>query len=362
MTFYVEYPQQRYVVSTVTIQREVLLPNDVRGILNVREGQQVEINTIIARGQRPARHHIVEAAKKLRLRKPEQLNELLTVAVGDPVTTGDPLTTRRRRVVSPVDGTVAGIEGGRIIVREEAEEVEVIAGIQGWVIQLIPRRGVVIQASASVVQGVWGNNRRAVGAIRVEPEEGLELIQGDSINLEWRGAIVLTKRPLSEIGMRIMEEQDIAGVIAPSMDSTLLGSAVQFERAIMLTEGFGEARMSVVVQNFIADTIENNRNIRGTLDAVTPNPLEIRRPELMMNVITREGQEPPAPRTVDRLRKGMQVKVTRFPYTGQMGTIVEIPQTPVQIDGGIRTAVARVQLTSGDTVNVPIANLEVFAG
>ncbi|MEL7233378.1 MAG: hypothetical protein AAGK74_02700, partial [Chloroflexota bacterium] len=212
------------------------------------------------------------------------------------------------------------------------------------------------------VQGIWGNGKRAIGAMRVEPEDGLEFIQGDSINLEWRGAIVLSRRPLTEIGMGIMEEQDIAGVIAPGMDSTLIGAAMQMDRAIMLTEGFGESRISLSVLNFITETIEENRNIRGTLDAVTPDPLEARRPELIMNIAVREGNEPPPPRTIDRLRNNMRVKVTTPPYTGQVGTIVDLPLTPTRIEGGIRTYVATVQLTSGERLNVPIANLEVFAG
>ncbi|MEM6284967.1 MAG: hypothetical protein AAF787_22440, partial [Chloroflexota bacterium] len=142
----------------------------------------------------------------------------------------------------------------------------------------------------------------------------------------------------------------------------LIDAALQTERAIMLTEGFGDTRLSLSTLNFITETLEANRNIRGTLDAVTPDPLEVRRPELVMNLAVREGSEPPPPRTYDRLRSNMMVKVTVPPYTGQVGTILELPATPIRIDGGIRTYVANVQLTSGDRVDVPIANLEIFAG
>ncbi|MEM6530408.1 MAG: hypothetical protein AAF653_19065, partial [Chloroflexota bacterium] len=276
MSFFAEYPQQRYIASNVTVQREVLLPGGITGVLNVRDGQRVEINTIIARGQLPARHHVVDVAALLR-RRPDQLAELLTVDVGDAVAEGDRLTTRGRRALAPVFGTVAGIEAGRIIIREDAEEVEVVAGMAGWITGIRPRRGAIIQAAANVVQGIWGNNRRAVGAIRIEPEDGIEFIQGDSINLQWRGSIVITRRPLSEAGLSIMEEQDIAGVIAPGIDSTLIDAALQTERAIMLTEGFGDTRLSLSTLNFITETLEANRNIRGTLDAVTPDPLEVRR-------------------------------------------------------------------------------------
>lgn len=362
MSFSAEYPQQRYLLPRATVRRELLLPGGTYGMLLVSEGQRVEVNTVIARGQLPSYHHLVDAADILKLRNPADLEAIVSVSVEEFVEAGQALTSRGRRVRSPVDGIVASITDGRIIIREQPGEVELIAGMPGFVVEVRPRRGAVIQTAGAVMQGVWGNNQRAVGAIRMEPDEGLELIQGDDINLRWRGAIVVTRQPLSELGLQVMEEQDIAGVVAPSMDSTLLNAAMSFSRAILLTEGFGEARMGVAVQNFLTEIIENNPNIRGSLDAVQPSVMEARRPELLMNIRLRDSEEPRPPRTADRLRPGMSVRVTSPPYVGQSGVIEAVPAQPEQIDGGLRVPVVHLRLTAGEIVTIPIANVELFAG
>jgi hypothetical protein len=367
MSFTSEYPEQRYVLPHATLRREVLLPNGVYGTLLVRDGQRVEVNTILARGQLPSHHHIVEAARALGLKNPDDLNAMLVVEMGDVVVRGDVLAGRHpnrgARAFAPVEGVVVGVDRGRIIVREAPEEVDLLAGMQGFVVELRPRRGAVIQATGAVLQGVWGNNQRAVGAIRMEPSDGLEFIQGNDLSVDWRSAIVITRNGLGPTALAVMEEQDIAGVIAPSMDSTLIDAALSFNRAILLTEGFGNQRMSITVQSFLQQLLNEHLNVRGSLDAVLPNLLESRRPELLVNIPVRSGEDDPrAPRSADRLRAGMQVRVTVPPYQGQTVTIEEIPRNPIQIDGGMRMRIAHVQLPGGDSATVPIANLEVFAG
>jgi hypothetical protein len=305
---------------------------------------------------------MVDAAEILNLRHPEDLEAIVEVTIGDAVDEGQVLTSRGRRVRAPVDGVVVAIDGGRIVIRENPLELDLVAGMPGFVVEVRPRRGAVIQTSGAVLQGVWGNGKRAVGAIQMEPDDGLELIQGDDIDMRWRGAIVVTRRPLSELGMQIMEEQDIAGVVAPSLDSTLMHAALNFGRAILLTEEIGDIRMSVAVQNFLTDILEESPNLRGSLDAVEPSVMEARRPELLMNVQQRAGEDPRPPRAVDRLRPGMSIRVTRAPYAGQSGVVEGLPEQAAAVEGGLRVPVASVRLTTGEVVTIPIANVEAFAG
>ncbi len=365
MSFAAEYPEQRYMLPKATVQRAVLLPEGVLGTVAVREGQSVEMNTVIARGRLPAYHHIVDAAEDLRLKDPDDLNVFLLAQRGERVSAGDAIAGRNprrgRRAFSPADGIIAGVTDGRIIVREFAAGVEVVAGMRGFVVSIRPRRGAVIQTTGAVLQGIWGNGQRAVGAIRLEPEDGLDFIQGDDINLQWRGSIVITQQPLTELGLQVMDEQDIAGVIAPSMDATLLDSVLTYNRAVMLTEGFGQARMSVPTFNFLEQTVTDNPNIRGSLDAVLPGMAQARRPELLMNVQLNRGEEPPAPRSIRRLQPGMAVRVTRPPFAGQTGRVDTVLDAPAMLPGGLNVPAATVTLTSGETATIPIVNLELFA-
>lgn len=366
MSFAAEYPEQRYILPKTTVQRAVLLPEGVMGTVAVREGQAVEMNTVIARGRLPAYHHIVDAAVDLRLRNPDDVEVFLLAKPGEQVQAGQVIAGRNpnrgRRAFSPADGMIAGVANGRIVVREFASAVEVVAGMRGFVTEVRRRRGAIIQTVGAVLQGIWGNGQRAVGAIRMEPEDGLDFIRGDEINMRWRGSIVVTRDPLTELGLSVMDEQDMAGVIAPSMDATLLDTVVGYNRTVMLTEGFGLGRMSAPTYSFLEETVTANQNIRGTLDAVLPGLAQARRPELIMTVQTRSGEEPPPPKTVRRLRPGMQVRVVRPPFAGQTGRVDEVLETLFSLEGGLRVPAARVTLTNGETTSIPIVNLELFAG
>ena len=365
MTFASEYPELRYMLPNAAVRREVLLPGGVKGTLAVRQGQRVDMNTVIARGQLPSRHYIVEAAEQLRLRSPDDLTALLLVGEKENVEAGQVIAGRNpnrgRRVRSPVTGRVASVDAGRIIVRAEPEEIDLLAGMPGRVVAVRPRRGAVIETNGALLQGVWGNNQRSVGAIRWEPEDGLEMIQGDALNLDWRGVIVITRKPLAYTGLAIVDEQDIAGVIAPSMDATLLELASNFNRAIMLTEGFGDRRMSAQVASFLNTILEAHSALRGTLDAVMPDALQYRRPELVMSVGTLASQPQP-PKIGERLRPGTPVRIVTPPFVGQTGRIESAEGMSAQLEGGLRVGVADVRLSGGEVVRIPIANLEAFAG
>lgn len=361
-----EYADQRYIMRRVAMRREVLLPDDTTGTPTVQVGSRVDPGDVVARGFAPSRHHIVNAAEALRLRNPADLNALMLVEIGDQVTEGQAIAgrnpTRGRRALSPVEGVLVAVTNGRMIIRAVPEKIELQAGIRGEVVELYNRRGVVIQTSGAVVQGVWGNERRAVGRLRMEPADGIEFVEGDAINLEYRGAIVITKNPLAYTSLVIIQEQNIAGVIAPSMDSSLMPAVLELDRAVLLTEGFGDMPMSTVVVSMLTNLLDGQPNLQATLDAVMPSALGARRPEMLVNVPIKEGERPRTPRTEQQIAPGVAVRVTRAPYTGQTGKVTAVLDVPKPLENGLRVPGAIVEFAGGESVLVPTANLEIFAG
>lgn len=363
MTFAAEYPEQRYIVPDVTIRRECFLPDEITGMVMATTGQRVDGGTIVARGQAPSPHHIIQAATLLNLRKKDVLGELLEVEIGDTVEEDTVLARKgRRRVESPIAGIVVGIDEARIIVKETPRVVEVPAGMQGYVVAVREGRGVIVETSGAILQGVWGNGRRAVGTLRAEPDMGIEFIHGDDLAVNWRGTIVVSRRSLTASSLAVIHEQEIAGVIAPSMDSILLNSALLSERAILLTEGFGNENMSVTAQNFFDTILANQPNSQTIIDAIVPSVLESRRPEVLITLSTRNAQEFRTLQPASKIKLGMRVRITRAPHNGQTGTVVDIPATPLILSNTLRVAVAQIQLGGGDIIPIPIANLELFAG
>ena len=51
--------------------------------------------------------------------------------------------------------------------------------------------------------------------------------------------------------------------------------------------------------------------------------------------------------------------MTRDPYQGVLGTVVELPYNPLLLDNGLCVKCAVVELMAGEYVHIPLANLEL---
>ncbi|MEP6986356.1 MAG: hypothetical protein ABI970_12205 [Chloroflexota bacterium] len=353
------YPDQRHALELTTIQREQLLPEDAIGSVEVRQGASVNLRDIVARGIMPSRYHIVDAAKALHLKKGSDLGEYLRVSIGESVNSKTVLAEmpkQRRRVLASIDGVVADVNDGLIILQIEPESVELEAGLDGQVIKVQPGQGVMIETYGSVVQGSWGNSRRVIGTLRTEPTAGLESLYGEDLDIQFRGAIVLTRRPLRQTGLDVMEDQNLGGIIAPSIEADLIEAALAVKGAVMLTEGFGSLRMSGLVYNML-----NNFNGRqATLEAVQPNRWQTRRPEVIVNPSGRGASRAARPNVNQALTVGTNVRLTRIPHAGDVGTVVNLPKMPILLENGLKVLCAEVESVTGEKITVPLANLEVF--
>lgn len=360
MSYGTYFPDQRHALAMATIRRERLLPHDALGIVEAREGERLDLRDVVARGPLPTRYRILEAAAFFGLKRPSDLEKLLLVQEGDDVEAGQPLAGkskgRGRRLLSPVTGSVAYIGEGRLIVAETPHMLELEAGISGTVIAIRDRRGVMLEATGAVVQGVWGNGRISVGSLRTEPEGGLDRLASTDTYMDYRGAILVTRRPLTEAGLEIFQSFSLSGLVAPSMSPRLIEPVRALPNAVLLTEGFGEMRMSVNSANFF----ESLNGRQATLDSILPDRMEARRPELVVNMPARASDRPTVPNPDATLRVGTTVRLTRGDFAGQIGQVVHLPKTPYSLENGLRLLCAQVQLATGGTAFVPLANLEVI--
>ncbi len=359
MTTPTYYPEQRHLLPKSTIRRQRMLPDFSNGETTVNTGTRVSMHDPIARGSSPAPYVLIDALGYFKLKDPDAIYDLLEVRVGDQVNEGDVIAgrggRRGKRLFAPVAGRIVEIDQGRIIMQEFAPFLELEAGLNGSVVGVQKDRGVVIEAFGAVLQGVWGNNQRAIGTLRLEPSEGMENIYGDVIDAQFRGALVITRRPLRRTTLRVIEDQSLSGVIAPSIEPELIEAVLQMNAAIVLTEGFGSERMSTVVAQFLDEM--NGR--QAMLDAVLPAPLETRRPEVIIGVPLEPGERPPPPNLNLSLRLGMDVRLTRGNFGGMIGHVIGLPNDPVSLDNGLRTACAQVEFVTGESAFVPLANIEV---
>ena len=296
------YPDQRYASQLTVIQRECMLPDEAQGSVSARAGQRVDVHDVIANGIMPARHLILDIAEHLGVRKREKVMEWIHVSHGDRVEEGDILAgkniNRGKRLFSPVRGIISSIENGRIILQEFPEVIDLEAGVRGRVTGITAGRGVTIEAVGALVQGVWGNNRRTIATLRPEPRGGIASIVEDELDMKYRGVIILTDKTVNEQVLRLVEARGIVGLIAPSMDVSLMSNVMMVNSAILLTEFPGN---------------------QVTLDAYMPSRWETRYPEVILNIAPRGEKRPSRPNPMLSLRTGLTVRITRAPYAGQTG-------------------------------------------
>jgi len=355
------YPDQRIVSGMTVIRRRVMLPDEAAGVVRVNEGKRVDVRDVIANGAVATGYVMVDAMEALGLKKPESLHDLMLVERNDVVEEDQVLAgknpRRGRRVFSPIRGIVAQVIDGRILLQKIPRLIDLEAGVRGQVSRIDQARGVEIESVGGQVQGVWGNDKSLISTLRLEPEGGLSYVTSDVLEMRYTGAVVVTRSPLTEQGFRVIDEQSLSGVIAPSMDASLVSKAMAHEAAIVLTEGFGDSRMNTTTYNLLVEFEGNNI----TLDAHTPTRWELRYPDIIVNRRPNEGQRPSRPNVMLNLRKDMTVRVSRDPYTGQTGRVDEIPNQPQLLENGLRVLCARVELVTGETISVPLENLEVLS-
>jgi hypothetical protein len=355
------YPEQRFLSKLAIIRRRVTLPESIVGVVDVAPDKRVDLREVVAYGVAPSHHVIVDAVKFFRLRNPENLLSLLKVEVDDRV---DELTVlagknveRGKRLYSPVEGRVVNISDGRIIIEAEPEMIKLEAGVRGRVISVQAGRGVTIETVGGQIQGVWGNGHRSIATMRFAPEPGGIEQLSRQFEVEFMGAIVAVKSPLTADDLNLIEEMNLVGVIAPGMHYGLIEHARRFPKPIMLTEGFGVEPMSHLMQTLLGE-IEGQQI---TLDAFEPKAGDTRRPEVIVNVQPKVGDTPSRINIMLTLKPGTLVRLTREPYAGQSAQIINLPKSPVLLDNGLRVSCAEVELVGGNRVKVPLANIELIA-
>lgn len=351
------YPDQRIVSKLSTIHRECLLPEDAVGIVRTHEGAKVEVRDVVANGQLPSRHVIIHAAEALGLRDKRVLERFLLVKPNQVVESDTAIAGKRadrgKRVFSPIRGTVAAIDNGRIIMKEIPEIVNIEAGVAGRVVQVYPNRGVAVEAAGAIVQGVWGNGKSIISPLRIEPEQDLRRIIEESLDLKYKGAVMVMYQSLTLATVQLLQEGNINGVIAPSMPAEIIDDVVQSRMAIMLTEGFGTSRMNGEVYSLLKEY----DGYQVILDADLPGRWTARRPEVVIN--RKIDERPPGLNLNTSLKTGLRVRITRHPHLGQIARIAELPNHPLLMPNGLRIMGAQVELISGEIVNIPLANLEL---
>jgi hypothetical protein len=343
-----------HILPLTTIMRERLLP--VSGTVLARANQKVSPTDVVAEARWAREHVLVDVATPLRL-TPSAAERLIRCKVGDLLSAGTEVAVARgflsQTIRTPKDGRVIAIGGGQILLETGETTLQLRAGIPGTVVQVISNRGVVIRNYGSLVQGLWGNGRMDTGLLVNAVEHADGVLSPAHFEVGMRGSIILAGMCRDAESLEAAAELPARGLILSSLDPALLPLASQARFPIMVTDGFGPLPMNSAAYRLLSTNVQRE----VTLNAESFDRYSGARPEVFIPLPV--TQEPAAPADSETFAPGQTVRMRRPPSMGGIGIIVSLPPGQTLMSSGLRTRAAEVQMETGETVLVPLVNLEV---
>ena len=313
---------------------------------------------VVARTALETDFYLLPASDQLNV-APADLSEYLLVDEGTIVEQGMTLAEKkqllgRKTVTSPVDGVVADVSNGRIILKQTLDWLELRAMLKGRVISSIALdRGVVIETTGSLIQAMWGSGQEAYGTIKMASESAHAPLDVNELNGETAGRILVSGK-IDEVDILARaEESNVRGLIAGSMPASICQMAASFSFPVILTDGIGDQSMAQPIFQLLQASEGQEASLFGQLQDFSGN-----RPEIIIPTEAGPGVE--APPLNKPVAIGQTVRILRAPYSSQVGQVVRIyrhaQMTPIQI----RAYGVDVRLPDGQVVFVPHANFDII--
>lgn len=344
-----------HILPITFIRRERVLPSP--GKVLVRAGQKVSASDVIAEANLYPEYVLLDVARGLGL-SAEQAERHIQCRAGDQLAEGDivagPLGLARRVIRCSRDGRVALAGGGQVLIETTGKPFQLKAGLPGEVVELIPDRGAVIETTGALIQGVWGNGHADFGVMAVLAKQPDHVLTPEQLDVSLRGAIVLAGHCENPEVFKSAEELPLRGLILASISPALTSVALKTQVAVVLIEGFGRRALNSVAYKLLS----TNERREVALNAERWDRHMGVRPEIIIQLPGMERVSPP--QDTGFFNANQRVRVVRLPHVGEIGEIQELAGIKV-FPSGIKAQAAKVQLESGETIILPLNNLEALA-
>ena len=343
-----------HILPLTTIVRERLLP--VAGNVTVHTNQKVSPTDVIAEATWAREHVLIDVASVLRI-SISAADRLLRCKVGDMLPPGAEVAVGQglfpKSVRTPKEGRVVAAGGGQVLLETGDTSMQLRAGLPGTVVQIITDRGVIIQTAGALIQGVWGNGRIDTGLMVNMAEKPDGVLSAARLDVSLRGSVILGGICKDAEALQAAAEISLRGLILSSLFPSLLPLAGQMRFPIVVTDGFGALPMNSAAYRLLS----TNAKREVTLNAEAYDRYSGARPEVIIPLPV--SQEPPLPRDVEAFAPGQTVHMRRPPSLGAIGTLVSLRPGQTLLTSGLRVPAADVKMETGETVIVPLVNLEV---
>jgi hypothetical protein len=343
-----------HVLPLTTIVRERVLP--VAGKVNAHVNQRVNPTDVIAEATFAREHVLLDIARTFGI-SANAADKLIKVKEGDRLIANALIAEGgglfARSIKAPRPGRVMVSGGGQVLMEVGDTRVELKAGLPGVVTQVIAERGVIIRTAGALVQGVWGNGRIDNGMIVSLLEKPDDVLTSDRLDVSLRGSVILGGHVRDAETLKVAAELPIRGLIISSLVSSLITNAYQVRYPILVMEGFGAIPMNSAAFKLLSTSSKRE----ATVNAEHVDRYAGTRPEVIIPLPI--SSEPPEPHAYAAFAVGQLVRMRRPPNVGMIGSITNLPGGLSKLSSGLRAVAAEVKLENGESMLVPLVNLEV---
>lgn len=363
------------VTDHTVIHRRRMLP--LPGNLLVDVGDVVRSDEVVARAELPGKVFPVNLANQLSV-APGEIKEYLTKKEGERVDKDEILAENKplikwfkTEIPSPVAGTIESVSTvtGQVLLREPPRVLDLLAYVDGVIVDTIPQQGVVVETTCSLVQGIFGIGGETSGEIVMAVKAPDEPLTPSHLTAAMKGKVVVGGSFFSAEAMKQAKTVGVAGLVVGGIhDEDLrallgydLGVAItgteQVGFTLILTEGFGAIPMATKTFKLLSAHAGRQASISGA----TQIRAGVIRPEIIV-----PQTDAPAKGTVRTQREGIRlgdpVRIIRDPMFGRIGEVSGLPPELTKIPTESEVRVLEVRLSDGKTVVVPRTNIEVIEG
>lgn len=343
-----------HIIGLTSIVRERMLP--VPGSVSARLNQKVSANDVIAEARYSRDHIFLDVAKALGIR-PAAAEKMVKCNVGDELPANYEIAPGRgllgRGIRTPRPGRVVAVGNGQVLLEIGETKVELRAGIPGTVIEVIPNRGAVIQTTGGLIQGVWGNGRIDAGVLVSLMDKPDGVLSAGRLDVSLRGSVILGGMVKDAEALDAAAELPVRGLILSSLFPSLISKAREMRYPIMVTDGFGGLPMNSAAYKLLS----TNAKREVTVNAEVFDRYTGAKPEVIIPLPV--TSDPSPSHEVAEVAPGLQVRLRRPPFLGMIGSITTVKPGLTKLPSGLRAPAAEIKLENGESVIVPLVNLEV---
>ena len=358
-------------------ERDIVLKDrrlPLEGEVLVQVGARVSAADVVARTDLPGKIFPVNVANQLGV-DPARLNDFMLKAVGDSVDQDELIAKTPglfgffvSEATAVTSGTIESISTitGQVIFQAHPTPVEVDAYIDGTVVEVISGEGCLVQAAASIIQGIFGLGGEVRGDVCVVATDRTSVLKPADILPDMAGRIVVGGAHITLEALQKAVDVGVAGIVTGGFDyddiKELLGYEVgvaitggeDLGLTLVVTEGFGHIDMAPAT----FDLLKRKEGKRASINGATQIRAGVIRPEVIVTFDEEGPTEKHVPPEPQGIALGDTVRGIRAPYFGKIGKVSGLPVDLSTMESGTRVRTLEVEFDDGSRALMPRANVE----